>query len=92
MHTCARALGIPCFECAALRAEPQQTAPAACDLRTKVALMRELGVTSWDGIVLGPPPPPPPRVLTDEERAKRDAARLEAERQDLFAASGYAPR
>ena len=61
-------------------------------IRRTVALMRELGVLQYDGIVLGPPPPPPPCVLTDDERKKRDEARAEADRNDLFAASGYAPR
>ncbi len=38
------------------------------DLRRKVAVMRELGVASADGIILGPPPMPKAEV----ERIKSD--------------------
>lgn len=38
------------------------------ELRTQVTAMRELGVVSWNGIVLGPEPLPKPK----EEEKKRD--------------------
>lgn len=66
--------------------------PKLAFLVESVAVMRELGVTEWDGIRLGPVPvvhvkrPDPP---TPEEAAKRKAA---DDKRALFAASGFMPK
>lgn len=57
------------------------------ELRAAVAVMRELGVTRWDGIELGPAPGAPvmrPEPMTEQQRR-------EAHMRTLFAASGVMP-
>ncbi len=57
------------------------------ELRAAVAVMRELGVTRWDGIELGPAPAAPiakPEPMTEQQRR-------EAHMRTLFAASGVMP-
>lgn len=64
-------------------------------LRSRVSVMRELGVTSAFGIILGPPPRIPTSLEKLEERAavedtpeaRRDA-RVEAAREDIRAKLG----
>lgn len=80
---------IGCVPCARDRVEVLR-APDA-DLRARVALMRELGVLQWDGIVLGPVPPPRREALSAAEREARQAARAEAERDLDYAATGVRP-
>jgi hypothetical protein len=66
------------------------------ELRAAVAVMRELGVTRYGEIVLGPPPMPPLGVLTEEEKLRkaRDKAHQDEERKldVLFASSNFRPR
>lgn len=57
------------------------------ELRAAVGTMRELGVTKWDGIELGPPPPPPGVRPEPPTAAEREAAYM----RTLFAASGVMP-
>jgi len=58
--------------------------------REAIALMRELGVVSAFGLVLGPEPRPPTKLETLEKKAQeeatpeaRRAARIEAAREDV---------
>ncbi len=61
-------------------------------LKLDVALMRELGVTEWNGIRLGPPNPPTARELTPEEHVKK-VNEERAHRHDVaFAASTVRPK
>jgi hypothetical protein len=65
-------------------------------LREAVAVMRELGVLSWNGIVLGPPSVSASAPLTEEEKLERmkqaivDKARRVHE--TMFAAVSVRPR
>jgi hypothetical protein len=49
------------------------------ELRARVALMRELGVLRWDGIVLGPAPTPREDAASRLARARTDDERVEAQ-------------
>lgn len=65
------------------------------ELRADVAMMRELGVSEWGDIRLGPPPrvpgEPPREPTADEVRARLEA--LEEGRLNiLFGATGVRPR
>lgn len=67
----------------------------SADLREKVALMRELGVIQWDGILLGPPPAPPPVAkppLTGQALADEIAANDARAKRKVFGASGVYPK
>lgn len=66
--------------------------PKLAALVESVAVMRELGVTEWDGIKLGPVP-----VVAQAPRAKPSADELAKAQADeakriLFAASGVMPK
>ena len=65
------------------------------EMAALVAKMRELGVTEFDGIKLGPAPAPPAKEPTQEElrdqAAARKAAREERQRDIMFAASSIKP-
>lgn len=61
------------------------------DLRKKIELMRELGVTEADGIKLGSPPPQPKRDETAEEMRARLAKEQQRVHDIMFAASGTKP-
>lgn len=64
-------------------------------LRSRVALMRELGVIQWEGILLGPPPPPPPAAkppLTGQALVDEIAANDARAKRKLFGASGVHPK
>lgn len=60
-------------------------------LRLDVALMRELGVTEWNGIKLGPLPPAPTKPPTPEEQVERMKERERARLATQFAASSVRP-
>lgn len=61
------------------------------ELEETVQRMRELGVTEWEGIKLGPAPAPPAKKATPEELAERAARRQEKRRDVLFGASSLKP-
>lgn len=61
------------------------------DLRKKIELMRELGVTEADGIKLGPPPAPPKKEETREEMLHRLEREAQRQHDIMFAASGTKP-
>jgi hypothetical protein len=61
------------------------------ELEATVQRMRQLGVTEWNGIKLGPVPAPPSRAPTPEEVAERAARREEKRRDVLFGASSLKP-
>lgn len=64
----------------------------ATTLRARVRLMRELGVTEYDGIVLGPEPPPPTQPATPEARRRdRDEHHLRFWRQVTRASGAPIP-
>lgn len=62
------------------------------ELKAKVEMMRELGVSEADGIVLGPPILPPAPEETKEEMLARIAREEERVHRVMFAASGTRPR
>lgn len=65
------------------------------EARLDVAVMRELGMLQWEGIVLGPlapPPPAPARELTPEELRARVLEREQRRHDVLFAATSLKPR
>ena len=61
------------------------------DLRKKIELMRELGVTEADGIKLGAPPAPPKREETADEMRARLAKIAQREHDIMFAHSATKP-
>lgn len=61
------------------------------ELEETVQRMRDLGVTEWDGIKLGPAPVPPAKKATPEELAERAERRQEKRRDVLFGASSLKP-
>lgn len=61
------------------------------DLRAKILLMRELGVTEADGIKLGAPIPAAAKEETLEEFNLRQIAIRQREHDIMFAASGTKP-
>ncbi len=62
------------------------------DLRKKIELMRELGVTEADGIKLGPPAPATPKEETKEQYLARIAEAQRRHHDIMFAASGTKPK
>jgi hypothetical protein len=62
------------------------------DLRKKIELMRELGVTEADGVKLGPPPAQPKPEETADQMRLRLAKEAERRHDIMFAASGTKPR
>ncbi len=81
----------PCPMCAEIR---RDLAKAKATLRKRVALMRELGVTSWDGVVLGPEPvkPEAPKEQTPEEVKAELKRAEEAQLKRTYGATGIRPR
>lgn len=77
--------------------EPPPAPPPArplLDLRhleETVTRMRNLGVTEWEGIKLGPEPPAEPRIETPEEKAARKREREIRTRDIQFAACRVRP-
>lgn len=61
------------------------------ELAATVKRMRDLGVTEWEGIKLGPAPAPPAVKATPKEIADRAARREEKRRDVLFGASSLKP-
>ena len=57
----------------------------------KVRRMREMGVTEWGNIKLGPVPNTPPKQLTPKEQLELVRKREEQQRDILFAASHLKP-
>lgn len=60
-------------------------------MEAKVRRMREMGVTEWGDIKLGPAPSPAPRPLTAEEIADARARKEEQARDIQFAACHVKP-
>lgn len=67
-----------------------ETESAINDLRARVSVMRELGVESWAGIVLGPLPSAPNGAGDDEAQRSDRLEVLKAEREQRlrFGTSG----
>lgn len=62
------------------------------ELKADVALMRELGVSRWGAVWLGPPPSPTgPIELTPEERLARQDRERARQHDVLFAATSHRP-
>ena len=57
----------------------------------KVRQMREMGVTEWGNIKLGPAPQSAPKQLTGKEQLELARKREEQQRDILFAASHLKP-
>ena len=57
----------------------------------KVRRMREMGVTEWGDIKLGPAPQSAPKQLTGKEQLELARKREEQQRDILFAASHLKP-
>lgn len=62
------------------------------ELRSDVALMRELGVARWGEIYLGPPPPPRVEDMTPEERAEHEEKAERRKHEILFASTNLRPK
>jgi hypothetical protein len=77
----------------ASRKRPEPTpARSIEELEAVAKKMRELGVTEYDGIKLGPAPVDAPRRLTPKEEVQK-ALDAEAKKRDImFAASSVRPR
>jgi hypothetical protein len=60
-------------------------------MEAKVRRMREMGVTEWGDIKLGPAPAPAPRVPTAEEVREATQRKEEQVRDTLFAACHVKP-
>lgn len=71
--------------------EPAPAVDEVALFEAKVKRMREMGVTEWGDIKLGPERPPEPKPLTAEQ--KREAIEKEEERKRdvMFAASHIKP-
>lgn len=64
---------------------------ARARLREDVALMRDLGVTEWNGIRLGERPAPPKREPTADEIKARQDRDAERRHDIMFAATSVRP-
>jgi hypothetical protein len=62
------------------------------DLKAKIELMRELGVTECDGIKLGPPKAAKPEPETLEQYNKRAAEEARRRHEIMFAATSTRPK
>ncbi len=62
------------------------------ELRRKIELMRELGVTEADGIKLGPPKAEAPEEESKEKYLARVAEAQRRHHDIMFAASGTKPK
>lgn len=62
------------------------------ELKADVALMRELGVSRWGAVWLGPPPSAAgPIELTPEQKLERIERERERQHAVLFAATSHRP-
>jgi hypothetical protein len=62
------------------------------ELEALAKKMRELGVTEFDGVTLGPAPPPPPKELSAKEHTQKALDAENRQRDIMFAASSVKPR
>jgi hypothetical protein len=60
-------------------------------LREAVAVMRELGVLSWDGIVLGPAPGGPATPMTPQDELAHAQREADRRHRTMYAATSFIP-